>query len=185
MNCVGCIGTPWTAGTGAGAEAFVEPFDADCDFIAFDGTRCRGRDEIVRFHDQLFKTHLKGTRLIGDVTDVRFIGSDVAVVHAYGGTVPRGKSAAAPERDSVQTLVAIRQGGRWRFVAFQNTRVRPIGQNAPGTLMWLVSDVCWRWCLPKGHARPTMTPDSDGVRAEVSRGTASDISATPPIRQHR
>ncbi len=153
----------WNRGS---AEAFVEPFTADCDFIAFDGTRFRGRDEVVRLHDPLFKTHLKGTRLIGDVTDVRFIGNDVAVVHAYRGTVPRGRSAAAPERDSIQTLVAIRQEGRWQLVAFQNTRVRPIGQNALGTLMWLVSDRLWRWCLPKGHQRPASTPDSHRVGAK-------------------
>jgi hypothetical protein len=34
-------------------------------------TRFRGHDEIVGFHDPLFKTHLKGTRLVGDLTDVR------------------------------------------------------------------------------------------------------------------
>jgi uncharacterized protein (TIGR02246 family) len=141
----------------------------DCDFIAFDGTPFHSRDEIVRVHDPLFKTHLKGTRLVGDVTDVRFIGSDVAVLHAYGGTVPRGRSAAVPERDSIQTLVAIRQEGHWQLIAFQNTRVRPIGQNALGTLMWLLSDLLWRWCLPKGHRRPAMLPDSDGLQAEAYR----------------
>jgi hypothetical protein len=83
------------------------------------------------------------------VTDVRFLGDDVAVLHALGGTVLREKSTAAPERDSIQTLVAVKRNDRWQLVAFQNTRVRPIGRNHLGTLMWLVSDWLWRWCLPK------------------------------------
>jgi hypothetical protein len=94
---------------------------------------------------------LKGTRLVGDVTDVRFLGSDVAVVHALGGTVPRGKREAAPERDSAQTLVALKRDGHWKFVAFQNTRVRPIGKSALGTLCWLIGDWFWKWCLPKSQ----------------------------------
>jgi uncharacterized protein (TIGR02246 family) len=136
----------WNRGSGT---AFAAPFDDELDFIAFDGTRFRGKTELVRFHDPLFKTHLKGTRLIGDVTDVRFLGPDVAVVHARGGTIMRGRSTSSPERDSVQTLVAVKRDEVWRFVAFQNTRVRPIGQNALGTMCWLIGDWFWKWCLPR------------------------------------
>ena len=64
------------------------------------------------------------------------------------GTIMRGRSAPSPERDSIQTLVAVRRAGVWRLVAFQNTRIRPIGQNVPGTLCWLIGDWFWKWCLP-------------------------------------
>jgi uncharacterized protein (TIGR02246 family) len=140
----------WNIGSGA---AFAAPFADACDFVAFDGVRFRGRDELVRAHDPLFKTHLRGTRLVGDVTDVRFVGNDVAVLHAHGGTVPRGKSRPAPERDSIQTLVAVKRDGQWQLIAFQNTRVRPIGRNVLGTLLWLVSDWFWKWCLPSDRER--------------------------------
>jgi hypothetical protein len=33
--------------------------------------------------------------------------TDVAIGHAIGGTVMRGKVEPAPERDSIQTLVAV------------------------------------------------------------------------------
>jgi uncharacterized protein (TIGR02246 family) len=140
----------WNIGSG---EAFAAPFADDADFIAFDGVRFRGREEIVRFHDPLFKTHLKGTRLVGEVTDVRFLANDVALIHASGGTVLRGKSRPAPERESIQTLVAVKRNGAWQLVAFQNTRVRPIGRTPPGTFLWLVSDWLWKWCLPKEGSR--------------------------------
>ena len=136
----------WNRGS---AEAFAAPFDDEVDFIAFDGTHFRRRDELVRFHEPLFSTHLKGTRLVGDVSDVRFLGSDAAVLHARGGTIMRGRSRPSPERDSVQTLVAVRRDGRWRLIAFQNTRIRPIGQNTLGTLCWLIGDWFWKWCLPR------------------------------------
>jgi uncharacterized protein (TIGR02246 family) len=136
----------WNRGS---AEAFAAPFEKDLNFIAFDGTHFRERDELVRFHEPLFKAHLKGTRLVGDVTDIRFLGSDVAVLLARGGTIMGGRSTPAPERDSVQTLVAVKRRDGWRFVSFQNTRVRPIGQNALGTLCWLIGDWFWKWCLPR------------------------------------
>ena len=48
----------WNSGSG---EALAAPFADDADFIAFDGTHFRRRDELIRFHDPLFKTHLKGS----------------------------------------------------------------------------------------------------------------------------
>ena len=67
---------------------------------------------------------MKGTRFVGKVKDLRFLSPDVAVMHAVGSTVMLGKSEPSPERDSIETLVAVREGGGWRLAAFQNTRVR-------------------------------------------------------------
>jgi uncharacterized protein (TIGR02246 family) len=128
----------WNQGS---AEVFATPFAEDGDLIAFDGTHFRGRQEIVPFHQRLFQTYLEGTRLVGQVTSVRFLGPDVALMHARGGTVMRGKSTPAPERDSIQTLVATRGVGSWRLTAFQNTRIRPMGRNAGGTFVWLLSEI--------------------------------------------
>ena len=145
----------WNLGSG---EAFAAPFAEDADFVAFDGERFLGRAEIARFHEAEFKTHLKGTRLVGEVTDVRFFGDDTVVMHVSGGTVLRGKAEPARERNSVQTLVAVKRNGVWQLVAFQNTRLRPIGRTLPGRLMWLLSDWVWRWCLPKDRSRPFRRP---------------------------
>jgi uncharacterized protein (TIGR02246 family) len=136
----------WNAGSG---EAFAAPFADDGDLIAFDGTHFKGRHEITPFHQQLFETHLKGTRLVGQIMSVRFLGPDVALMHAVGGTVMRGKSTPAPERDSIQTLVAAKRDGEWRLAAFQNTRVRPIGRNLAGTFVWLLTDWLWKLFRPK------------------------------------
>jgi len=130
----------WNRGSG---DAFAAAFTEDGDLVAFDGTHFEGREEIAPFHQQLFDKWLKGTRLVGEVKNVRFLSPDVAVMHAVGSTVMRGKSEPSPERDSIQTLVATRQDGEWRLAAFQNTRVRPM-RNVAAFLVWTFSDLLWK-----------------------------------------
>jgi uncharacterized protein (TIGR02246 family) len=131
----------WDAGDG---EAFAAPFRDDALFIGFDGSVMRGREEIASTHQEVFDRWMKGTRLVEEHTEVRFLHPDVAIVHTLGGTVLRGKSKPAPERDSIQTLVAVRDAAGWSFVSFQNTRIRPIGTGAVSALLWLVPDRLWR-----------------------------------------
>lgn len=125
-------------------EDFSAPFAEDGHLVAFDGTHFKSRDEIVSFHQPLFDKWLKGTRLVGEVESVRFLSPDVALMHALGGTVMRGKSQPSPERDSIQTLVAIKCDGEWRLAAFQNTRRRPMSRNARSTFIWLFTDWLWK-----------------------------------------
>jgi uncharacterized protein (TIGR02246 family) len=136
----------WNTGSG---EAYAAPFAGDSDLIGFDGTHFKGRQEIAPFHQRPFDTHLKGTRLVGQVTSVRFLSPDVALMHAVGGTVMRGKSAPTPERDSIQTLIATKRGGEWRLAAFHNTRVRPMGSHAAGTCVWILSNWLWKVLCPR------------------------------------
>jgi uncharacterized protein (TIGR02246 family) len=131
----------WNQGSGA---AFASVFTEDGDLIGFDGTHFNGRQEIAPFHQQLFDKWLKGSRLVGQVKDVRFLSPDVALMHAVGGTVMRGKTDPVPERDSIQTLVAIRQDGEWRLAAFQNTRLHPMDSSAGPFLVWTLSDLWWK-----------------------------------------
>ncbi len=79
----------WNRGSG---ESFAAVFTEDGDLVAFDGKRYKGRKEIGPFQQQLFDRWMKGTRLVGQVEDVRFLSPDVAVMHAVGGTVMPGKT---------------------------------------------------------------------------------------------
>jgi uncharacterized protein (TIGR02246 family) len=103
----------WNQGSGA---AFASVFTEDGDLVGFDGAHLRGRDEIAPFHQQLFDKWLKGSR-VGKVQDMRFLAPDVAVMHALGGTIMRGKSKPSPGRDSIQTLVATKHAGESHFAA--------------------------------------------------------------------
>ena len=135
----------WGRGDG---EAYGSRFTEDAEYVAFDGTRTRGRREIAASHQQLFDKFLKGTRLTGRVLSMKFVRPDVALIHATGGTIMRDKTKPSPERDSIQTLVAVREGAEWRFAAFHNSRVRPIGSNAATFLLWAFTDRLWRIFAP-------------------------------------
>jgi uncharacterized protein (TIGR02246 family) len=143
----------WNRGSGA---AFAEVFTHDGDLVAFDGTHLRGREQIAAVQQRLFDRFLKGTRLVGTVRQVRFLGPDTAVAHAVGNTVMRGRSRPSPERASIQTLVAVRQDGRWRLAAFQNTRVRPMGRSAGTFLVWTLGDRLWRMLRLSTDTTPTL-----------------------------
>jgi len=136
----------WNQGDSA---AFSAPFAEDGDLVGFDGTHLKGRGEIAQFHEPLFRNWLKDARLVGEVRDLRFLAPDVVLLHAVGQTILPGHLDPSPERDSVQTLVAIKRSGAWRLAAFQNTRQRPMGRGFGGTLLWVFSDWLWKLFNPK------------------------------------
>ena len=117
----------WNKGSG---DAFAAPFAEDGDLVGFDGTHLKGRQEIASFHQRLFDTFVKGSRLVGKVRNVRILTPDVAIMHAVGGTVMARQSNIEPERNSIHTLVAKKDdiNGQWHFIAFQNTRAQYIGR---------------------------------------------------------
>jgi uncharacterized protein (TIGR02246 family) len=95
----------WNRGSG---EAFAATFAEDDELVSFDGTHLKGRQEIASFHQQLFDTYVKGSRLVGKIRSVRFLTPDVAVMHTVGGTIMAGQTDIEPERNFVQILVAKR-----------------------------------------------------------------------------
>jgi len=104
------------------AEEFAAPFTAGADFIAFEGTHLKGRDQIREFHQRLFASELKGTRLEGAPKFVHFLGPAVAVMHAWGTTTLKGQTNASPSRDSMQLFVVTKQEGEWLCDAMLNAR---------------------------------------------------------------
>lgn len=114
----------WTRGDGAGYGAM---FTEDADYVVFDGSHLKGREAIADSHQKLFDSILKGSELIGGITDIRFLSDDVVLLHSVGAVRLRWQKEAPKGRDSIQTMVAVRDGNAWRITAFQNTRVKPPG----------------------------------------------------------
>jgi uncharacterized protein (TIGR02246 family) len=112
----------WARGDG---DAYGSRFTDDVDYVAFDGSITRGRHAVAQSHQALFDRWLKGTRLTGTIESIRFLGEsgDVALIHATGSTTLAGETTPRRSRDSIQTLVAVKQSGTWRFTAFHNGRV--------------------------------------------------------------
>lgn len=118
----------WTDGD---AQAYGACFTADADYVSFDGTRAVGRAPMVEAHDRLFRGVLTGSSLVGQIESIRYLGADVALVHATGSVLVAWRSRLPKRRLSRQTLVATRTPDGWRFAALQNTRVRPVQIPAP------------------------------------------------------
>lgn len=135
----------WGAGD---AQAYGALFTEDADYIAFDGVNQQGRPAIIAGHQPLFERFLKGSTLTGDLVNITLLAPNVALAHAIGSIIDAGRHTPKAERLSSQTLLVIKENGTWRFRAFHNTRVRPIGQGS-GFFAWLIADLAWRFFGPK------------------------------------
>jgi uncharacterized protein (TIGR02246 family) len=109
----------WNTGDSA---AFAAPFTDNADFVAFEGTHLNGRREIASFHQRIFDTVVKGSRLKGEVKFVRFLSPVFAVMHSLVSVTLSGQSAASPSRDSMQLTVVTKRGGEWRGEGLMNAR---------------------------------------------------------------
>src|SRR5690606_28630403 len=116
------------------AFSYAALFAADCDYVAFDGTRLSGRAANAKHHEQLFDSVLYGSRLTLAGVTVRFITSDLALMHADASVSMPWESADAPRRRSLHTYVVVRNDDGWRIAAFQAVRIRPL--SVP-TGLWL------------------------------------------------
>lgn len=113
--------------------AYASVFTADADYITFLGSHYTGRDAIAASYVPLFRRLLKGTRLLVDITEVRFLTADVALVHANASVV-KGVRRRNRRTARVNTSVAVRTDGRWQLAASQNTTHRRVAEPLMATL---------------------------------------------------
>jgi uncharacterized protein (TIGR02246 family) len=109
----------WNAGDGA---AFAAPFTDAADFVVWEGTHLKGRQEIAVFTQQIFDTVVKGSRLEGEVRFVRFLSPVLAVMHSVVRVTLRGQTKASPGRDSMELTVVTKRDGEWRGEGLMNAR---------------------------------------------------------------
>ena len=67
------------------------------------------------------KAKVKGSRLEGEITKLRFLTPEVAVIHRVGHVLL--PEASEEKNSSIQTLIAVKRQDTWYFAAFQNTDV--------------------------------------------------------------
>ncbi len=103
-----------------GATLMASLFLEDGNVVGFDGSQLDGRAAIESELGRIFRDHATGA-YFGIVREVRFLTSDVAILRAVAGMVPARQSDLNPALNTVQTLVAIRHGGRFRIAVYQNT----------------------------------------------------------------
>lgn len=115
----------WNQGDG---QAYAAPFTEDADYVIIDGMHIKGREAIAFGHQHNFDTVYKGRKMEGHVKDIRFLSTDIALLHADGVLQIPGQAGVASEQPATMTIVAIRQTDGWGFTAFQNTRIEERSQ---------------------------------------------------------
>jgi uncharacterized protein (TIGR02246 family) len=113
---------------------YVACFTSDADYVSYDGTRTVGRAAMHHHFDKLFRGVLAGSRLVGDIESIRFVNTDVAVVHGTASVLMPWRSRLPRRRLSRQTMIAVRTEQGWMFSAAHNGRVRPIPVPAPESM---------------------------------------------------
>jgi uncharacterized protein (TIGR02246 family) len=109
----------WNAKSGA---SFAKPFAEDADYVVINGMQIKGREAIAAGHQGIFDTIYKDSTLTLSVKQVRFLRSDVAVVHV-SAHLKATQNGQTQEGDAVITLVMTKDRGEWKIAAFQNTGV--------------------------------------------------------------
>jgi uncharacterized protein (TIGR02246 family) len=92
----------------------------DAVMVGFDGSQMNGRREIEAALRPIFADHPTAA-YVSIVRQVKVWADDVVMLTAVAGMVPPGKDHVMPERNAVQSLVAVRHNQRWRVALFQNT----------------------------------------------------------------
>jgi uncharacterized protein (TIGR02246 family) len=98
----------------------------DVDFITVGGQWLRDRGEFETYHAELHKAQFKDSVLTVKDPQMRFLKSDVVVVHVRWSMRGDRDSDGTPRepREGLFTQVLIKQDGQWRITAAENTNIR-------------------------------------------------------------
>jgi uncharacterized protein (TIGR02246 family) len=105
------------------AEAFAGLFSENGNAVGFDGSQMDGRDEIASSLGAIFGHHPTAS-YVARVREVRSLGPGTTLLRAAAGMIPPGGSELKPERNAIQSLVAVLEQGQLRIALFQNTPAR-------------------------------------------------------------
>jgi len=119
----------------AAAEAAWNKHDAptldqswveDSDFINVFGEWISTRDKLVKIHTALFAGPFRESYKRFTVEKIRFVRQDVAIAHVRGRNTDRDGKLLEGDEGTIASMVMVKETGKWRIVAGQNTEVRPL-----------------------------------------------------------
>src|SRR5690349_18999346 len=119
----------WNVADGAG---FAARFAEDADFVNIYGMHGKGRQNIADAHDRILHSVYEGSVVSYQMSQVRLIREDVAVVHFRARLrVPQGPLSG--EMEALPSMVLTREAGGWTVASFHNTLVKePPGMHNNG-----------------------------------------------------
>ena len=109
-----------TAWNNQDASGMASLFTDNGSVVGFDGSENNGKAVIDREMSKIFKDH-QTARFVWQVREVRFLSPEIALLRAVVGMVPPGEKKVKPERNAVQSLIAVKENASWKIALFQNT----------------------------------------------------------------
>jgi uncharacterized protein (TIGR02246 family) len=109
------------------AKAFASLFTEDADCINVLGWWWKGRREIERKVADAHAFIFRESILTNNEVDVRFVTSEIAVVHVRWSMIGHktDDGTPGPPRNGIETDILQKQGGKWFVVSFHNTNSVP------------------------------------------------------------
>lgn len=102
------------------ANGMAALFTNDGNVIGFDGSQVDGKNQIQKEMQKIFTDHQTAS-YVWKVREVRFLNEDIALLRAAVGMVPPGKNETMPERNAIQSLIAVKENEDWKIAVFHNT----------------------------------------------------------------
>jgi uncharacterized protein (TIGR02246 family) len=95
-------------------QAIGSLFTEDGDYVAVDGGMTHGRAAIGELWQNRFSSDRKGSRASIDVTGIRFLRPDVAIVDGtFAVEMKSAEGADLPAMNGMYTNVWVKQNGQW------------------------------------------------------------------------
>jgi uncharacterized protein (TIGR02246 family) len=110
-----------TAFNAADADLLVEHVAANVTAVGVTGARVAGRAAMLVASRAAFDGPLRGHRARYDIADITFVRPDVALVHKEARPVDERGAPVDAGHGMTALYVLVRESGRWRVVARQNT----------------------------------------------------------------
>lgn len=103
------------------AAAWAASFEEDADFTVWFGLRLNGRQAIQDGHQFIFNTIYAGTEYDLEVSSIRFLSDEMALVHLDGWVRELGDPSVETDPETRPVMFVRKQAGEWKVSAFQNT----------------------------------------------------------------
>ena len=111
------------------ASGFAAQFADNGSTVGFDGSQLDGRTSIAAELERIFTDHTPAT-YVARVRELRTLGAGAVLLRAVAGMIPPDGSSVKPDRNAIQSLVAIAEDGAPRIALYQNTPAQFHGRPA-------------------------------------------------------
>lgn len=104
------------------ATSFAAAFSTDSQ-VVIAGRYLRNRDEITSYIEAAFSGWFKGTQVVSDPVDVRYLGPDTALVMTEGGVLAPGETVVSPKRALRGTWILVKENDEWVIGAYHSSPI--------------------------------------------------------------